>query len=51
MPQRTGGVGGAQNNQSPQYGFSDSDIKELGYDLGVDARVLKARLAQNFKSS
>jgi hypothetical protein len=39
MPQRGG-----------QSGFNDSDIKELSYDLGVDPRILKFRLQQNFKS-
>jgi predicted nuclease of predicted toxin-antitoxin system len=31
-------------------GFSDSDIKELSYDLGVDPKILKFRLQQNFKN-
>jgi len=30
-------------------GFSDSDIKELSYDIGVDPRHLKMKLQQNFK--
>ena len=41
MPSRQGG----------QFSFSDSDIKELSYDLGVDPRILKYKLQQNFKQS
>lgn len=40
MPQRGNG----------QAGYADSDIKELSYDLGVDPRILKFRLQQNFKN-
>ena len=42
MPQRQGAVG--NQGQISQHGFTDSDIKELSYDIGVDARHLKMRL-------
>ena len=41
LPQKHGSFG---PNTGQVHGFSDSDIKELSYDLGVDARILKYRL-------
>ena len=36
------GLGSKSGGQ--MHAFTDSDIKELSYDLGVDARILKYRL-------
>lgn len=40
--------GQSSGGSSIPAGFSDSDIKELSYDLGVDARILKYKLQQHF---
>lgn len=34
----------SQNGAPHINGFSDSDIKELSYDIGVDPRILKYKL-------
>lgn len=40
-----------QSSGGHKFSFSDPDIKELSYDLGVDPRILKYKLQQHFQHS
>ena len=48
LPSR-GSAGFRASGSQGLHGFSDSDIKELSYDIGVDPRILKYQLQKYFK--